>query len=247
MVKVREDLTGQKFGRLTAMYQTEDYVDPKGRHCARWHCICDCEEHNEVDVLGISLKNGNTLSCGCLQKEGLIHRSKKHNEYKIENNIVYIKLSNCNEYTMVNLDKWNEISYIKEFCWRKSPKGYVESSIPRKYQKNFGKITIGLHQLICPCKNNLVPDHLDRNPLNNLTANLKAKTQLKNCQNKSMPSNNTSGYMGVCWSKKAKKWIAQIVVDKQNIYLGSFIDKENAIKARQDAEIKYFGEYRCKE
>ena len=28
MVKVRKDLTGQKFGRLTVIRQTEDYVDP---------------------------------------------------------------------------------------------------------------------------------------------------------------------------------------------------------------------------
>lgn len=240
MVKVRENLTGQTIGRLKVLYQTEDYVDKKGQHRARWHCICDCNEHNEIDVLGTSLKNKNTLSCGCLQKEQLTHRSKKYNEYTIVNNVVYIKLSNCDDYTMINLDKWNDIPYIREFCWRKSPKGYVESSIPQKYQTDFDKITIGLHQLICPCENNLVPDHLDRNPLNNLTDNLMAKTQLKNCQNKNMPSNNTSGCVGVYWSQKAQKWMAQIVVNKQNIYLGTFDDKENAIKARKEAEIKYF-------
>ena len=35
MVNVRKDLTGMTFGRLTVMYQTEDYVTPKCQHHAR--------------------------------------------------------------------------------------------------------------------------------------------------------------------------------------------------------------------
>ena len=32
----------------------------------------------------------------------------------------------------------------------------------------------------------------------------------------------------------------------KNIYLGRYINKEDAIKARKQAEIKYFGEHRNK-
>lgn len=31
MVKVRKNLVGEKFGRLTVLYQTDDYVNPKGK------------------------------------------------------------------------------------------------------------------------------------------------------------------------------------------------------------------------
>lgn len=58
----RYDLTGQKFGRLTVLYEN-------GRKHAEivWHCKCDCG--NECDVLSSNLRNGKTQSCGCLQKE----------------------------------------------------------------------------------------------------------------------------------------------------------------------------------
>lgn len=69
MVKTKEDLKGRTFGRLTVLYQSDDYIKPNGIHEARWHCICNCEEHNEIDVLAYLLKNGHTKSCGCLRKE----------------------------------------------------------------------------------------------------------------------------------------------------------------------------------
>ena len=34
MVKVKEDLTGKVFGRLTVIKQDEDYIDKKNRHYA---------------------------------------------------------------------------------------------------------------------------------------------------------------------------------------------------------------------
>lgn len=57
------DLTGMKFNRLTVLNRAENSKD--GR--SRWLCKCDCG--NERIVLGKSLKNGHTQSCGCLNKE----------------------------------------------------------------------------------------------------------------------------------------------------------------------------------
>ncbi len=51
------DLRGKRFGRLFV----KTYV--KG---GLWHCVCDCG--GEATVLTRNLNNGNTRSCGCLQK-----------------------------------------------------------------------------------------------------------------------------------------------------------------------------------
>lgn len=56
------DETGNRYGNLTVLYKAET---EKGKPI-KWHCICDCG--NEKDVLGTMLRNGNTKSCGCLQK-----------------------------------------------------------------------------------------------------------------------------------------------------------------------------------
>ena len=50
---------------------------------------------------------------------------------------------------------------------------------------------------------------------------------------------NTSGYKGVYWDAFHERWIARIVVDSKNKYLGSYTDKDAAIAARYNAETKY--------
>lgn len=57
------DLTGQRFGKLVAEYDT----GKRYQHNVVWHCRCDCG--NEVDVMGRSLTSGNTRSCGCLNRD----------------------------------------------------------------------------------------------------------------------------------------------------------------------------------
>lgn len=66
------DLTGQKFGRLTAIKPTEKRCG----HCIGWECHCDCG--NRCIVGSAMLRIGNTQSCGCLHKEGLAKRNTKH-------------------------------------------------------------------------------------------------------------------------------------------------------------------------
>ncbi|MCC8068809.1 MAG: hypothetical protein LIO71_03535 [Ruminococcus sp.] len=59
-----KDLTGQKFGRLTALGRA-----PRDFRGAYWWCICDCLEHNIIQVSASHLTCGQTKSCGCLNKE----------------------------------------------------------------------------------------------------------------------------------------------------------------------------------
>ncbi len=57
------DLTGQKFGKLTAIKD----VGRNKSHKVLWLCKCECG--NDKIINASSLRNGYTLSCGCLQKE----------------------------------------------------------------------------------------------------------------------------------------------------------------------------------
>ena len=47
--------------------------------------------------------------------------------------------------------------------------------------------------------------------------------------------------------KSRDKWVARIMYKGKIINLGSFTNKEDAIKVRQEAEIKYFGEFKREE
>lgn len=58
-----------------------------------------------------------------------------------------------------------------------------------------------------------------------------------------LSKNNKSGIKGVSWDKKRQKWAAQITFKRKVYNLGRYDTKEDAAKARQDAEKKFFGEF----
>lgn len=70
----RDDLTGQKFNRLTVIR----FLEPSERECKTrcWLCRCDCG--NEVQVNASKLKTGHTRSCGCLVNEHIGSLNKKY-------------------------------------------------------------------------------------------------------------------------------------------------------------------------
>lgn len=61
----KDDLTGQKFGRLTVIR----FIPPNERTARgySWWCKCDCG--NEVKAYPYKLKKGLQQSCGCLKEE----------------------------------------------------------------------------------------------------------------------------------------------------------------------------------
>lgn len=59
-----KDISGQQFGRLTALYPTEQR-DARGY--VIWHCVCSCGR--EIDITYNALCYGNLRSCGCQREE----------------------------------------------------------------------------------------------------------------------------------------------------------------------------------
>lgn len=74
---IRLDLIGQRFGRLLVVEKGGQYRSPCGSSTARrWLCQCDCG--GRAEVISASLRNGSTLSCGCLQKERALRSNTTH-------------------------------------------------------------------------------------------------------------------------------------------------------------------------
>lgn len=59
--------------------------------------------------------------------------------------------------------------------------------------------------------------------------------------NKRQDPNNTSGRSGVSFYKRVGKWAAEIHVQGNKHFLGYFENFDSAVKARSDAELKYYG------
>lgn len=82
-------------------------------------------------------------------------------------------------------------------------------------------------------------DHINHIRNDNRLVNLRFVTRSDNNRNKSRSSKNASGATGVFYCKDARKYRAQITVDRVIIHLGYFVTLEEAAGARKAAEIKY--------
>lgn len=60
----KKDLTGQVFGKLTALYPTEKRINGY----VVWQCQCNCGNFKEIT--SAALIRGTTQSCGCLTSKG---------------------------------------------------------------------------------------------------------------------------------------------------------------------------------
>lgn len=68
-----DNICGQRFGKLTVI---EDSDKRNKEGAVIWNCLCDCG--NKTSVVGTSLRNGQTSSCGCYFRESLSERFTTH-------------------------------------------------------------------------------------------------------------------------------------------------------------------------
>ena len=226
MVQVKEDLTGRTFTRLTVLRQTDDRIYANGLHRACWLCECSCEKRNKVIVTGYDLKAEYTKSCGCLRNENLYNVVNKTNKRDLSGEFGILWSTNTNEEVYFDLE---DAEKILQHCWYiDSSKGYPTTNIDKK--------PIAMHKFL----GYYHPDHYNRNKLDNRKENLIPSAPKENNRNMPKRSTNTSGFIGVTWNKAMQKWQASITVDNVSIYLGCFYDKNEAIRERLKAELKYF-------
>lgn len=233
MVKVKDDLTGRRFGKLLVIKQTEDYIDKRGDHLAQWLCKCDCGNDNVV-VQGHNLKSKNTQSCGCLIIETAIKKITKYNNDNKKYN-TYNLTGECGiGYTTKGEEFYFDLEdydLIKGYCWYIND-GYVCTKINKKKVK--------FHEVLFPDAKEV--DHKNHKINDNRKANLRSVTHAINMMNKKEYINNTSGVTGVSWHKSKNKWTANITVNKQR-YQKSFDNFDEAVAQRKIWEDVYFGEY----
>lgn len=226
------DLTGQTFGRLTVVERTDDYVSPSGHHLVRWLCKCDCKENRYIIVNGGSLTRKLTKSCGCLHNENSREMGKKNKKYNTYNLTGEYGIG----YTLNGKEFWFDLEdyeLIKDYCWHIDNGGYVRTNDDK------GNCVL-LHGLIMGIS---YIDHVNHKTFDNRKSNLRIVTVAQNNMNASKRTNNTSGTTGISWHKGVGKWRARINVNGKEVHLGYFDKFEDAVKARKEAEDKYFGEY----
>lgn len=113
--------------------------------------------------------------------------------------------------------------------------GYMETKIKGKNYKVHRLIWLYVYGEFPK----LVIDHINNIKTDNRIKNLRDVDESTNARNRGLKSNNTSGYRGVNKDNR-NHWIARITHNFKRIYLGYFKYKKDAIKARREAEKKYW-------
>lgn len=79
-------------------------------------------------------------------------------------------------------------------------------------------------------------DHQDHDGTNNGLGNLRLVSSSGNKKNRRIGSDNTTGAMGVYWSDKLRKWVAQIWSAGVAHHVGVFESFDDAVRARKNME-----------
>lgn len=129
--------------------------------------------------------------------------------------------------------KWLTRYSGKEALTRIDAEGYLTGKIDG-VQLKAHRVAWAIHSGEWP---NGQIDHINGIRSDNRISNLRVVTHQENHRNKAMPNTNTSGFCGV--NARGNTWIATIRVKGKQIYLGTFERLEEAISAREAANILY--------
>ncbi len=154
--------------------------------------------------------------------ETIGQRPHKHNQYEIEGEtaIILAPLPGGKKFSRVKVDADMLEELLAAHFWRTR----VDNRAARVRLEVYGRKTVRLHRYVTNCPPHLVVDHINHDGLDNRRANLRCVTPAQNAQNSRIGHNNTSGFHGVSWHWKARKWEAHIKDGRRLKYLGLYED-----------------------
>lgn len=214
-----KDETGNVYGNLTVLGISDD----SGLHI-RWDCICNCGRPHEVS--GTQLRSGRCLRCPECRRVKIQHGGKNNAGVKTspEYRSWESMLRRCQNECAHGYNHYGGRGI--EVCDRWNPK--VGGSF-ENFVEDMGERPDGM-----------TLDRIDVNG-NYCKENCRWSSQSEQMYNTRKSSRNTSGRTGVSFRKDICKWQAYINHDKKFIRLGTFSEFEDACRARQEAEILYWG------
>lgn len=140
----------------------------------------------------------------------------------------------------VELTQWDKTAnskYAGKAAGTLDKAGYVQIIIGGR-----GGFRTYAHRVVFAMVNGRWPkdevDHRFGERSDNRPGEIREATRAEQCQNMKTRSDNKSGFTGVCWHPKTKKWRARIKVNGKYHSLGLFVTKEDANEAYLESKSK---------
>ena len=218
-----KNLTGHTFGSWTVL--NDSGKRSKDRR-VKWQCRCACGKEQLVTTR--HLTGGRSTGCS-----RCVHRLPPNTVREIDAGSVYVL---CPDDKLFIADK-NAIPLLEPYHWR-IENGYAKSNTFGR-RVSAARLILGLDG-----NNDLMVDHISGDTLDNRKTNLRACTNLENTRNKKVRADSQTGYRGVSYRPRSKKYIARISpCPGERIFLGYFSTPEEAAAAYDRAALLYHGDF----
>lgn len=132
-----------------------------------------------------------------------------------------------------------DFELISSYRWNLDFSGYAVT-YPRI---NGRQKTLPMHRLVMGEPKAMQVDHINRNKLDNRKSNLRLCTHAQNMVNVGLTKANKSGYKGVRWNERLRKWQASIRTCGKPRHLGLFDSREAAALSYNIAASRLHGEF----
>lgn len=206
-----KDLTGMRFGRLVAI----ERLEPSPNAGYFWSCKCDCGNITKVTIG--NLNGGHTKSCGCLLTDATTtHGMSATSTYRSYKKM--LARTRHEEYE----DYYSDVVVCDR--WDTYKGGSFEN-----FLEDMGERPKGTSL-------NRINGAKEYSPENCEWASYSVQTF-----DQKQRKGNKSGRTGVKWREARQVWEARISKDYKIILLYYGPSFEEACKAREEAELKYYG------
>jgi hypothetical protein len=108
---------------------------------------------------------------------------------------------------------------------------------------NGRRTIIRMHRIIMNACREIQVDHINHNGLDNRKENLRLCTCSQNQGNRKINERSISGFKGVSWDGRDKKWVAYITRNKRTKFIGYFSQVRDAAIAYNEEATRMFGEF----
>ena len=220
------DLTGQTFGMLTVL--CESNKRPWGKRRVMWECKCVCGETTLTSTS--NLRGKKSERCNNWQRHP---RNKKPitNTYTLIEDRVLVMCASGYKFII----DYSDFDFIKNHDWYINKNGYVYTTIKEKHY--------ALHRLLLNAGEFEEVDHLSGKTSDYRRANLRKCTHAENQRNTKIRRQNKTGYKGVILPNGRKKYSASITFSGKTKYLGAYNTPEEAAAAYDKAAVSLYGEF----
>jgi hypothetical protein len=86
-------------------------------------------------------------------------------------------------------------------------------------------------------------DHVNLNRSDNRICNLREASRSQNMCNTRIKDKNSSGFKGVSWDRRAKKWRARIFIQNKEMHLGLYVNIDDAVQAYRASALEIHKEF----